>query len=120
MQCCLLAGVIAVMSPTAAVGEVACRPILAFTAVEYSPMQLPALERKWTAVISVNASRCAPHSQGQFDIVFSRLKEIGPELEFREHFKWLSPSVTVQVGFWADEAVERYWIEKITPCPCAR
>jgi hypothetical protein len=81
-------------------------------------MQPPTLERKWTAVVSIDASRCAAHSAGYFEIVFRRLKEIGPEIEFREQFVWVSPTVKVGVDFWADEAVERYWIENITPCEC--
>ena len=114
-----LAGVIGLISMTQAVGQPACRPALAFKEVQFSEMQPPTLERKWTAVVSVDASRCAANSAGQFEIVFSRLKEIGPEIEFREQFTWRPPSVKVGVDFWADEAVERYWIDNITPCPCA-
>jgi len=95
-----------------------CRPTLAFKEVHFSEMRPPTLERKWTAVVSVDASRCSANSKEYFEIVFTRLKEIGPEIEFRERFIWLSPSVKVEVGFWADEAVERYWIDNIAPCPC--
>jgi hypothetical protein len=69
--------------------------------------------------VSVDASRCMANSAGYFEIVFSRLKEIGPEIEFREQFIWLAPSVKVGVDFWADEAVERFWIDNVTPCTCA-
>jgi hypothetical protein len=103
---------------TQAVGQQECRPSLAFKEVHISEMQPPTLERKWTAVVSVDASRCAANSQGHFEIVFSRLKEIGPEIEFRERFAWLSPSVKAEVVFWADEAVERYWLDNVAPCPC--
>jgi len=48
------------------------------------------------------------------------MKEVGPESEFREQFIWLPPSVLVGVDFWADEAVERFWIDNVTPCACAR
>jgi hypothetical protein len=115
----LLAGVMGLVSVTQAVGQQVCRPTLAFKEVHFSQMQPPTLERKWTAVISVDTSRCPANSEGYFEIVFSRLKEIGPEIEFRERFTWLSPSVRVEVGFWADEAVERYWIDNIVPCPCS-
>ena len=47
------------------------------------------LERKWTAVVSVDTSGCAANSSGYFEIVFTRLKEIGPDIEFREQFVWL-------------------------------
>jgi hypothetical protein len=115
----LLAGIMGLVSVTQAVGQQVCRPTLAFKEAHFSQMQPPTLERKWTAVISVDTSRCPANSEGYFEIVFSRLKEIGPEIEFRERFTWLSPSVRVEVGFWADEAVERYWIDNIVPCPCS-
>jgi hypothetical protein len=114
----LLAGIMGLVSVTQAVGQQECRPTLAFKEVHFSEMQPPTLQRKWTAVISVDTSRCAANSQGYFEIVFSRLKEIGPEIEFRERFTWLSPAVRAEVGFWADEAVERYWIDNIALCPC--
>jgi len=114
----VLAGVVGLASVTQALGQQSCRPTLAFQEVQFSPMQPPTLERKWTAVVSVDASRCAANSAGYFEIVFSRLKEIGPEIEFRERFMWRPPSVKVSVDFWADEAVEHYWLGNVTPCPC--
>jgi hypothetical protein len=113
-----MASIIGLISVTQAVGQQQCRPTLAFKEVHLSEMQPPTLQRKWTAVVSVDASRCAANSQGYFEIVFSRLKEIGPEIEFRQRFTWQPPSLKVEVGFWADEAVERYWIDNIAPCPC--
>jgi hypothetical protein len=101
-----------------AVAQQTCRPALAFKEVQFSDMQPPTLKRKWTALLSVDASRCTTTS-GCFEIVFSRLKEIGPEVEFREQFKWLPPSVKVTVDFWADEAVERYRIDNVTTWSCA-
>jgi hypothetical protein len=78
------------------------------------------MERKWTAVLSVDMSHCAANSAGYFEIVFTRLKEIGVDMEFRERFVWVPPWVKVAVYFWADEAVARYWIDSITPCPCLK
>jgi hypothetical protein len=115
----LLAGAVGVLGVTQALGHQACKPALSFKEVQFSEMQPPTLERKWTAIVSVDASHCAANSAGYFEIVFSRLKEIGPEVEFREQFVWMAPSVKVGVDFWADEAVERFWIESITPCSCA-
>jgi hypothetical protein len=114
----LLAGIAGLAGATTAVGADPCRPALAFKEVQFSEMQAPALERKWTAVVSVDASRCAANSAGYFEIVFTRLKEIGPDLEFREQFIWLPPSVKVGVDFAADESVDRYRIDNITPCLC--
>ena len=114
----LLAGVIGLINATRAVGHEECRPALAFKKVNFSEMKPQTLERKWTAIVSIDTSRCVAPSKGHFEIVFTRLKEIGPEIEFREQFRWRSPLVTVEVDFWADEAVERFWIDNITPCTC--
>ena len=80
-------------------------------------MQPPTMERKWSAVLSVDASRCATRS-GRFGIVFSRQKENGLELEFQEQFTWKPALVEVSVDFWADEAVEGYWLHNVVTCPC--
>jgi hypothetical protein len=113
----LLAGSIGLVSVTQAVGQQTCRPALAFNEVRFSETRPPTLERKWTAVLFVDASRCATTS-GPFGIVFSRLKENGPEIEFREQFVWRPDSVEVSVDFWADEAVEGYWLNNVAACPC--
>jgi hypothetical protein len=117
--CVFAAGVIGLTGVTHAVGGQQCRPTLAFTEVHFSKMQAPTLERKWTAVVSVDASGCAANSAGYFDIVFTRLKEIGPDIVFREQFIWLPPAVKVGVDFAADEAVQQYRIDNITTCPCS-
>jgi hypothetical protein len=118
----LLAGIIGFLSATQAAGQQLCRPALAFTEVQFSKMQRPTLERKWSAVVVVDASRCVANAAGYFEIVFSRSKEIGMEVEFQEEFMWMgdgrSPALKVEVDFWADEAVERYWFGTITPCVC--
>jgi hypothetical protein len=113
-----LAGVACLMSVTQAFGQQVCKPSLAFKEVHFSEMQPPTLKRTWTALVSVDTASCAANSTGHFEIVFLRLKEIGPDIEFREQFKWLPPSVTVAVEFWADEAVERYRIDNVSPCSC--
>ena len=113
----LLAGSTGLMSVTQALGEQTCRPALAFKEVRFSEMMPPTLERKWTAVLSVDASRCATAS-GRFEIAFSRSKEMGIEIEFREQFMWRPDSVDVAVDFSADEAVEGYWLNNVAACPC--
>jgi hypothetical protein len=113
-----LAGIIGLVGVTQAAGQQACRPTFAVKEVQFSEMQPPTLKRTWTAVVSVDASRCAANSTGTFEIVFTRLKETGPELDFRERFAWQSPAVNVVVDFAADEAVQRYRIDNITSCAC--
>ena len=73
----LLTGVIG-LGVTQAVGQQACRPALAFKEVRFSEVHRPTMERKWTAVVSVDASRCAT-TAGSFEIIFSRQKENGLE-----------------------------------------
>jgi hypothetical protein len=113
-----LAGIAYLMSETQVLGQQVCKPSLAFKEVHFSEMQPPTLKRTWTAIVSVDTASCAADSRGHFEIVFSRLKEIGPEIVFREQFKWLPPSVKVVVDFWADEAIERYRIDNVSPCYC--
>ena len=84
---CLLAGSIGLIDVTQAVGREVCMPALTVTEVKFSKWQLPSMERRWTAVVSVDASRCAMNSGGYFEIGFARQKENGIELEFREQFK---------------------------------
>jgi hypothetical protein len=116
---CLLAGSMGLIAVTQAVGQQSCKPALAIKEVEFSGMQPPTGERRWTAIVSVDASRCTT-TAGFFEIGFSRQKENGGEIEFRERFTWSLPSVKVGVDFWADEAVESYWIDSVQACPCAR
>jgi len=116
----IVASTLGVASVVPVTGHPLCRPTLNVTSVQFSQMIPPTLERKWTAVVSVDASRCAANSTGNFEIVFTRLKEIGADLEFREKFMWRPPSVRVEADFGPDEAVERYWIGKISSCPCRR
>jgi hypothetical protein len=104
---------------THTVAQPLCKPALAFKEIRFSEMQPPTMERTWTAVLSVDASSCATAS-GPFVMQFSRLKENGPELDFREKFMWRPGQVEVSVDFWADEAVESYRLDSVSPCPCAR
>jgi hypothetical protein len=115
----LLACIAALAGATQVFSQPVCKPVLAFDNVQFSGMQPPTLQRKWTAVVSVDATGCAADATGYFEVVFSGLKEVGPTIEFRERFKWAAPSVKVATLFGADEAVERYGIDNITVCPCA-
>ena len=102
---------------TPAAAAPTCKPVLAFKQVRFSPTQPETMERTWSATLSVDASRCATTS-GRFEILFSRLKENAPEADFAERFTWKPESVEVSVNFWADEAVEDYWLHNIAACPC--
>ena len=115
----LLASSVVLASLTYALGNEVCKPTLIFKEAHLSEIRPMTLERRWTAIVTAEASRCVT-TAGYFEVGISRLKENGPELEFREQFIWSSPSVTVGIEFWADEAVESYWIDSVQACPCAR
>jgi hypothetical protein len=115
----LAAAAVALAGVSYALAESSCRPTLAFKHVAFSPMQPPTMQRKWTALVSVDASRCVAGSTGHFEIAFTRLQEFGPDTEAHEEFTWAAPEVTVAINFAPSEAVEHYRIGAITPCPCA-
>ena len=112
----LMAGSVVLLASPAAAAPL-CKPVLAFKEIRFSAVQPETMERHWTASLSVDASQCATTS-GRFEILFSRLKENGPEVEFVEPFTWKPGSMEVSVVFWADEAVEAYWLNRIASCPC--
>ena len=110
----------AAMSAASAASPQQCFPVLAFKDIKFSPMQPPTLDRKWTAIVSVDASQCQTNSSGHFDIVFTRLSENAPDLEFKERFAWRPPEVEITVNFSATEAVQNYRIVNITGCECLK
>jgi hypothetical protein len=116
----LLASVVGPTGITEAISQRLCRPTLTINNVQFSPMQPPTLERMWSAVVSVDASRCQANSTGYFDIVFTRLSETAPDIEFSERYAWRPPSVEVAVNFAANEAVQRFRVENITSCVCIK
>jgi hypothetical protein len=115
-----LAAIIALAGLPQAFAQSPCRPELTFKHVAFSPMQPPTMQRTWTAVVAVDASRCAADSRGHFKIVFTRMQEFGPDSESGEEFIWTAPEVTVAINVAATEAVEHHRLGAITPCACAR
>ena len=121
----LLATIIGWINVTQAVGENLCRPVLTLDEVEFSAMIPPTLERVWSAVVSIDASACREDSKGKFEIVFTRLSENAPDLEFRKQYMWSAPSsvwpvalLGVGLAFAADEALGHYRVDNVTPCTC--
>jgi len=100
-----------------ALGAPVCKPVIGFKDVRFSPTDRETMERTWSATLWVDASRCAATS-GHFQVLFLRSKENAPEDEFVEPFTWNPGSMDVSVNFWADEAVEGYWLHSIAACPC--
>jgi hypothetical protein len=113
-----LATTIGLIGVTRAIGENLCQPALTLSEVQFSPIRTPKLQRNWTAVVTVDTSECSLNSGGHFDIVFMRLSENGPDLEFRQRFAWSPFSQNIALDFAADEAVAQYRIENVTPCVC--
>jgi hypothetical protein len=117
-ECVKLGAIFDLTGLPGTVAENLCRPALTLNEVQFSPIRTPKLQRNWTAVVSVDASRCAPNSNGYFDLVLTRLSENAPDLEFREQFFWSPPVVNIDLTFAADEAVENFRIENVKPCVC--
>jgi hypothetical protein len=114
----IVASMLGVASVVPVAGDPLCHPTLTVIDVQFSEMIAPALERKWTAIVLVDASRCQPSSSGHFELVFTQLSEFGPDLEFRELYEWRPPFVEVAVNFSANEAVQHFQVENITSCVC--
>jgi hypothetical protein len=114
------ASLLGLASLTHAEGQPICRPKLQIQNVHFSDMQPKTLQRRWTALIAVDASGCAAHASGSFDLGYTRLQEIGPDADFRERLTWRAPSVNLELDFAGVEAVQRYWIENVSACECAR
>ena len=111
----LLAASLALSSaPQVAVAQF-CKPLLSLRDVRISEAR--EMHRTWTGVVMADASPCSTTS-GQFDIEFTRLKEIAPDLQFTERFTWISGQSELSVDFWWDEWLENSRIISIAPCPC--
>ena len=82
-----------------------CRPTLTLSEVQFSAIRTTRLQRNWTAIVTANTSDCAVNSGGFFDIVFTRLSENAPDLEFRKRFVWSPFAQNIALDFAADEAV---------------
>ena len=110
---------IALTGTQPATAKQVCKPRLSVKQLHFSEVRPQTQERSWTAVVSVDASRCES-TAGYFDLGVVRQKENGVELEFREQFIWSAPSTLVGIEFWSDEAVEDYWIDSVQACPCLK
>jgi hypothetical protein len=112
----LLAASLILFSVTqaAAAGQL-CKPVLSLRDVRTSEPR--EMQRTWTGVLVADASQCSTKS-GPFDMLFTRLKEVAPDLQFTERFTWVSGQSELLLDVWWDEWVEDYRILSIAPCPC--
>jgi len=98
-----LAATFVLCVPTQTVAHPACKPLLTFKEVRFSEAQNQ--QRKWTAILAVDASRCSA-SSGPFEIKFVRLKEVGPDLlrhvdaRTSKSALWLSPALHQRRSNW--------------------
>jgi hypothetical protein len=46
------------------------------------------------------------------------LSDVASSLTFTEPFIWRLGQKTIAVEFWADKAVQKYWVAGIAACPC--
>ena len=111
----LLAANLALFSATHAAAGQLCKPVLSLRDVRISETR--EMQRTWTGVLVADASRCSTTS-GLFDVQFTRLKEMAPDVEFTERFTWVSGHSELSLDFWWDEWLEDYRIISIAPCLC--
>jgi hypothetical protein len=111
----LLTGLVVAYSVTPSASEQQCRPSLSSKASGHS--EVVDQQRKWTAVLDVDASSCAS-AAGSFEIEFVRQKEFGPDLTFTERFTWRPGKTEVALDIWWDEWLDAHRISKVAPCPC--
>jgi hypothetical protein len=119
----LLVSTIGLIGTPQAGAQQLCYPSFTFKRVQLSERQA-APARKWSALVGVDASGCAAKSSGYFEIVLSRHKDTGPYIEWRQEFMWLGfdwapRAVNIEVDLGAEDAVDRFRFDTITPCPCA-
>ena len=111
----LLAVSLALLGATQAVAGKLCKPALSLRDAHISEAR--EMHRTWSGVLVADASPCSTAS-GQFDIQFTRLKEVAPDLQFMERFTWVSGQSELSLDFWWDEWLEDSRIVSIAPCPC--
>jgi ABC-type proline/glycine betaine transport system substrate-binding protein len=111
----ILAGLVIVSGVTQAIGKGACRPDVTIKNIRFS--EVGSSTRVWTALLNVDASRCAA-SSGRFEVILNRLKDNAPDLTFSEWFPWRPGETEVSLSFWEDESVLDYSIGAIAPCAC--
>jgi hypothetical protein len=112
-----LAALFVLSAATPSLAQQVCKPVLEIKETRLSAMKPPALERRWIAELSVDATQCASQA-GRFQIGFTRLTEGGPDVQFTETFDWRPGLLEVSINFRPDEAVQDYWIATVAPCPC--
>ena len=111
----LLVVTLVLLGATQAVASKLCKPTLSLRDVRISEAR--EMHRTWTGVLVADASPCSTTS-GQFDVQFTRLKEVAPDLQFMERFTWVSGRSELSLDFWWDEWLEDHRIVSIAPCPC--
>jgi hypothetical protein len=110
----LAAGLVLLGAAQAIAGNL-CRPVLSLRDGRIS--EAHEMHRTWTGVLIADPSPCSTTS-GQFDVQFTRLKEVAPDLQFMERFTWVPGQSKLSLDFWWDEWLEDERIMSIAPCPC--
>ena len=111
----LLAVSTAPLGATPNLAEQICKPVLTTTATHISEPKN--MQRTWTAVLMVDASKCATTS-GRFEIELARLKENAPDIRFTERFTWTPGRTEISLDIWWDEWLHDPTIGHVERCPC--
>jgi hypothetical protein len=111
----LAAALLLVLQGTQVAAQSICKPAVTIKNVGFS--EVVNLRRFWTATVHVDASQCTSKS-GLYSLGFVRTAEHGLNLTFARPFIWQPGQTSIRVEFWADEAVDEYWIGEVATCPC--
>jgi len=116
----LLTAGIVMFGASPCIGGEACEPQLTIQQIRVS--ELKDLQRRWTATVGVDASRCHA-SSGRFVISFVLEKNNTPEPEFIELFTWRTGQtqtgqIEVAIALWHDQTVLSYALDRGTRCEC--
>jgi hypothetical protein len=110
----LIAGMLSLNAPQSLAQEM-CKPALTIKEARISEVRN--LQRTWTGVLAVDATRCATTS-GAFEVAFTRLKEFGPDTQFIERFVWSDGQTEAALDIWWDEWLQDARIVDVASCPC--
>ena len=116
LRCTALGLFVAACATQATAGPV-CKPHLAFRQVNFSPINYETMERRWSATLSVDASRCDTAS-GRFEILFLLMSETAPDNDLARAFTWAPGLIDVALDVTANEWIDGYWLQGIAACPC--
>jgi hypothetical protein len=95
---------------------IACKPLLSTRDVRIA-RESPVLPYDWKVTVLADAKHCATRS-GMFEVDFILTRELGPDVQFTERFRWTEGRFEISIEFAGDETVLDHRIGFVAPCVC--